>query len=129
MTYVHIHMRIQNNTGKGPQSAMWKQLQNAFSVLEKDFKKLDVEGDGLIDYQELAKVVPLVDKHVRVGLLARLQNAFGFADADKSKTLDFFEFMFMTFQLTQDGSYQQVVKSVDPGTVKLTMMGVYKCYM
>ena len=45
------------------------------------------------------------------GCMSRLQYAMTIADTDKSGGLDFFEFIFLMFMMTQKGTYIDMVSS------------------
>ncbi len=129
-TYIHTytHTHIHTHSGRSDQSEMWKQLQRAFTVMEQDFKKFDQSGDGVLDYAELSGGIPPVKQEVQLSVLSRLQRAFDAVDGDGSRTLDFFEYMDLVFLFTNDGCYQMLVDSADPGVVKRSMMDVKMMY-
>lgn len=96
--------------------------------MEKDFKKFDKQADGVIDYTELTQGVPPVNKDVRLSVLSQLKATFEIVDQDCSHTLDFFEYMFLAFMLTDKGSYQFLVDSEDSAVVKKAMLELKKLY-
>ncbi len=107
---------------------MWKQLQSAFSVLEKDFKKFDAQGDGLVDYTEITKGIPPVDKDIQLSVLTRLLRAFRMVDLDRNGFLDFHEYMFLGLVLTDEGAYHLLVNSANCSIVKKTFLDIKKFY-
>jgi Ca2+-binding EF-hand superfamily protein len=116
--------------GKGQQGSTWKELRNAFEIVEQDFQKFDKNLDGLIDYKELSQGVPnSVEEHIRVGVLSRLHNAFITFDIDQSGDLNFFEYMFLCSYLTDTGSYHTLVSSANSALVKRMFLEVKRHYL
>ena len=48
---------------------------------------------------------------MQINIMSRLQYAMTIADTDKSGGLDFFEFIFLMFMMTQKGTYIDMVSS------------------
>eukprot|EP00282_Hemiselmis_andersenii_P023402 CAMPEP_0171996436 /NCGR_PEP_ID=MMETSP1041-20130122/125_1 /TAXON_ID=464988 /ORGANISM="Hemiselmis andersenii, Strain CCMP439" /LENGTH=725 /DNA_ID=CAMNT_0012649589 /DNA_START=304 /DNA_END=2481 /DNA_ORIENTATION=- len=104
------HLQHTQELAVGPESSTWIFLLRAFEVLEQDFEKFDKSGDGYIDYVELTMGIPLVDAHMRLHILARLEYKFKLVDQDKTNSADFYEFIYLGFLMTQDGSYHDLVE-------------------
>ncbi len=55
----------------------------------------------------------------RLAILSRLEHHFSHVDLDGSRTLDFFEYMYLSFLMTKSGSYIDFVQaSTNPSLVK-----------
>lgn len=94
----------------GQQSSTWIFLLRALEVLEQDFARFDKSGDGYIDYVELTMGLPLCAANQRLNIMTRLEYKFKQVDLDKTKTVDFYEFIYLGFLMTQDGSYHDLVE-------------------
>jgi len=58
-----------------------------------------------------------------------LENAFAQVDLDGSRTLDFFEFAYLTFMMTQNGAYHDLVtESKDSAKVKRAFIDIHTFY-
>jgi hypothetical protein len=80
--------------GIGENSQLWMELKEAFTTLQEDFCRFDVNGDQLVDYTEITNGIPVTRAgYDKVDILSRLQYAYSQVDLDKSGTLDFYEFM------------------------------------
>jgi hypothetical protein len=98
--------------GRGENSQLWKELRVAFGVLETDFKRFDKDGDQVVDYTEITKgIPPTTSNQARLDVLTRLEYAFLQVDVDGSRTLDFYEYMYLGFMMTQNGSYFDLVQN------------------
>lgn len=101
----------QNATkAKGDQSPTWQFLRSAFKVLETDFARFDQSGDNYIDYSELSMGVPQRAGFERFQILSRLEHKFKLVDVDKSHAVDFYEFLYLGFLMTQEGCYSDLVE-------------------
>mmetsp|Transcript_53909 Transcript_53909/g.109921 ORF Transcript_53909/g.109921 Transcript_53909/m.109921 type:complete len:705 (-) Transcript_53909:236-2350(-) len=95
--------------GTGEDSSTWKFFKEAFLVMESDFLRFDKSGDGYIDYSELTLAVPDIRGAEKLQILCRLENKFKQVDMDGTKTVDFFEFIYLGLLMSQDGSYSDLV--------------------
>jgi hypothetical protein len=116
--------------GKGEHSTLWQELKVAFRVLEDDFKNFDSNKDGLVDYTEISVgIPPSKSNHERLSILTKLEHAFAQVDMDQSRTLDFFEYMYLGFQLTQSSSYFELVPQTHGAAhVKKCFIDINKYY-
>lgn len=116
--------------GIGAQGSLWNQLRGAFLILQDDFKNFDSNGDGLVDYTEISKGIPQTKcNQERLAILSRLEHAFATVDLDQSRTLDFFEYMYLGFQLTQSSSYFELVPQTHGASeVKKCFLEINKHY-
>jgi Ca2+-binding EF-hand superfamily protein len=94
----------------GNQSLAWVFLSGAFVVLEKDFSNFDKDNNGYIDYKELTIGVPSKEGAARFDVISRLEFIFDMVDLDRSKSIDFYEFLYLVFVTTRDGSYSDLVE-------------------
>ena len=84
----------------GEQSALWKQLREAFLVLQQDFNRFDANGDKLVDKTEITAGIPVTKIGAdKVNIISRLEFAFSQVDLDHSNTLDFYEFVYLSFMI------------------------------
>ena len=104
----------------GAQSATFKSLVKGFEVLETDFKRIDLNRNGTLVFEELLSEVSVIGSaSARIDFISRLQAAFHRVDMDGSKGLDFYEFMLLTLHVSTDGAYSVLIsKSRDPAAVK-----------
>jgi hypothetical protein len=116
--------------GIGSQGSLWNQLKEAFQVLQDDFKNFDTNGDGLVDYTEISMGIPPTKcNQERLAILTRLEHAFQTVDLDQSRSLDFFEYMYLGFQLTQSSSYFELVPQTQGASqVKKCFLEINKHY-
>jgi hypothetical protein len=116
--------------GRGENSPLWKELKMAFKVLEDDFKRFDKDGDFLVDYTEITMgIPPTASNFTRLDVLTRLEYAFSQVDVDGSRTLDFYEYMYLGFMMTQNGSYHDLVQtSTGSAQVKKCFVALHKYY-
>jgi len=104
--------------GVGEKSALWMQLKSAFKVLEEDFVRFDRNGDKMVDYTEITMGIPNTTSNAaRLEILSRLEHAFAQVDLDQSRSLDFYEYMYLGFMMTQSGSYNDLVTASNGSTV------------
>eukprot|EP00290_Baffinella_frigidus_P029703 CAMPEP_0180233240 /NCGR_PEP_ID=MMETSP0987-20121128/27965_1 /TAXON_ID=697907 /ORGANISM="non described non described, Strain CCMP2293" /LENGTH=702 /DNA_ID=CAMNT_0022199035 /DNA_START=35 /DNA_END=2143 /DNA_ORIENTATION=- len=116
--------------GVGEQSPFWKELVKSFQTLEEDFARFDINGDDMLEYTEITRGIP-VNKagYDRLDILSRLEFAFSQVDLDHSRSLDFFEFAYLSFMMTQNGAYNDLVaNSSDSQTVKKCFMNIHTFY-
>eukprot|EP00283_Hemiselmis_rufescens_P004628 CAMPEP_0173421310 /NCGR_PEP_ID=MMETSP1357-20121228/2466_1 /TAXON_ID=77926 /ORGANISM="Hemiselmis rufescens, Strain PCC563" /LENGTH=715 /DNA_ID=CAMNT_0014384213 /DNA_START=46 /DNA_END=2193 /DNA_ORIENTATION=+ len=110
--------------GVGEKSALWQELRGAFQVLEEDFVRFDRNGDNMVDYTEITMGIPNTTSNAaRLEILSRLEHAFSQVDIDQSRSLDFYEYMYLGFMMTQSGSYNDLVSSSTGSTI------VKKCFI
>lgn len=102
--------KSQGSKAKGEESPTWKFLKQAFNVLEADFARFDQSGDNYIDYSELSMGVPQRAGFERFQILSRLEHKFKLVDVDKSHAVDFYEFLYLGFLMTQEGCYSDLVE-------------------
>ena len=95
----------------GDQSVAWIFLSGAFIILEKDFSNFDKDNNGYIDYKELTIGVPSKEGAARFDVISRLEFIFDMVDLDRSKSIDFYEFLYLVFVTTRDGSYSDLVEA------------------
>ena len=109
---------------------LWSQLQAAFKVIEIDFIGFDKDGDRCVDYKEITMCVPASRPgYDRLDILSRLQNHFNSVDIDGDRTLDFYEFCYLGFMMTQDGAYGDFVEfSKDSCVVKKCFVDLHSFY-
>mmetsp|Transcript_63233 Transcript_63233/g.144825 ORF Transcript_63233/g.144825 Transcript_63233/m.144825 type:complete len:720 (-) Transcript_63233:37-2196(-) len=116
--------------GTGEQSQLWVELKEAFTTLDEDFCRFDANGDRLVDYTEITNGIPVTRAgYDKVDILSRLQYAYSQVDLDKSGTLDFYEFMYLTFMMTQNGAYHDLVtESKGSRMVKRCFINIHQHY-
>jgi Ca2+-binding EF-hand superfamily protein len=115
-------------SGTGERSPLWMGLQDAFKVLEQDFHNFDTDKDGLVRVCDIENGV-YMRKTERAKFAARLQSKLPHVQAQFSQQLDFFEYMFLAFMMTQDGSYLDLVpKSSNSSMVKKCFIDLYAQY-
>ena len=95
----------------GEESVAWIFLNKAFVTLEQDFSKFDKDDNGYIDYKELTIGVPSKEGAARFDVISRLEFIFDMVDLDRSKSIDFYEFLYLVFITTRDGSYSDLVEA------------------
>lgn len=67
--------------------------------------------------------------YARLEILSRLEHAFSLVDIDQSRTLDFYEYMYLGFMMTQTGSYHDLVQtSRGSAQVKKCFIDLHKYY-
>ncbi len=103
---------------------------SAFKALEADFTAMDSDNSNLVELGELTRAIAA--HHVsatKIEIIGRLEWFFKEADLDGSGAIDFFEFIFLIFLLTQDGSYKEFVDSAtDPAVVKKCFIAMRQIY-
>mmetsp|Transcript_17249 Transcript_17249/g.33852 ORF Transcript_17249/g.33852 Transcript_17249/m.33852 type:complete len:712 (+) Transcript_17249:124-2259(+) len=116
--------------GTGSKSNLWQELSAAFKVLEDDFCRFDKNGDQMVDFTEITMGIPATFSNAaRFEILTRLEYAFGQVDIDQSRTLDFFEYMYLGFMMTQSGSYRDLVhESQGTSVVKCCFIDIHTNY-
>jgi len=114
----------------GAESAMWKEMMAAFRILEEDFTRFDLDGDQLVDYTEItAGIPPTRVGQDKVDILSRLEYAYSQVDLDRSGTLDYYEFMYLSFMMTQNGAYHDLVEeSKGSKAVKKCFINIHTYY-
>ena len=114
----------------GEQSALWKQLREAFLVLQQDFNRFDANGDKLVDKTEITAGIPVTKIGAdKVNIISRLEFAFSQVDLDHSNTLDFYEFVYLSFMMTQNGAYHDMVEQSTGATaVKRAFIDIHSYY-
>mmetsp|Transcript_68556 Transcript_68556/g.142951 ORF Transcript_68556/g.142951 Transcript_68556/m.142951 type:complete len:708 (+) Transcript_68556:11-2134(+) len=116
--------------GEGEQSPLWNELKTAFAVLQEDFSRFDKNGNDVVDFEEITSALPInrigTDK---IDIITRLEIAFLQVDLDQSRSLDFYEFMYLTFMMTQNGSYHDLVaESTGSALVKNAFIHIHSFY-
>lgn len=86
---------------EGVKSSTWIFLLRALEVLEQDFARFDKSGDGYIDYVELTMGLPMCDANQKLSIMTRLEYKFKQVDLDHTNTVDFYEFIYLGFLMTQ----------------------------
>eukprot|EP00960_Hanusia_phi_P049504 759579-Hanusia_phi.AAC.3 len=111
-------------------SRLWISLEQAFHYLEEDFNRFDTNGDMLVDFVEITQGIPLTCQGTdKVSILSRLEYAYKQVDFDRSGTLDFYEFVYMSFMMTQNGSYHELVEhSQGSQIVKKSFIDIHTFY-
>mmetsp|Transcript_8200 Transcript_8200/g.27551 ORF Transcript_8200/g.27551 Transcript_8200/m.27551 type:complete len:590 (+) Transcript_8200:528-2297(+) len=114
----------------GENSEFWKELNSAFSVLEADFVRFDQDRNGFVDYTEITNAIPPTRPgYDRLDTLSRLQHAFHQVDLNQDQTLDFYEFCYLCFMMTQNGSYLDLVHQTEGAAkVKKAFINIHTCY-
>eukprot|EP00295_Goniomonas_pacifica_P041584 CAMPEP_0176000888 /NCGR_PEP_ID=MMETSP0108-20121206/58059_1 /TAXON_ID=195067 ORGANISM="Goniomonas pacifica, Strain CCMP1869" /NCGR_SAMPLE_ID=MMETSP0108 /ASSEMBLY_ACC=CAM_ASM_000204 /LENGTH=663 /DNA_ID=CAMNT_0017333415 /DNA_START=9 /DNA_END=2000 /DNA_ORIENTATION=- len=115
------------------QAPLQGQLQQCFANLERDFQMFDQDRSNCIDLAELTQGVTVQrPSSERLDILTRIEYYFRMVDVDRSETIDFFEFMYLAFLITQNGSYRDLVDNAsNPAAVKecfMTLRAAYKKY-
>jgi hypothetical protein len=114
----------------GPRSTFWVQLRDAFLVLERDFSKLDIDQNGVIDYAELTNGVQALVGEERLRILARLEYKFNKVDLDHSRSVDFYEYLHLSLLMIQDGSYSDLRQDTsNRSVIKRTLLDVHRYYV
>lgn len=106
---IHDAMPLAVEGDQGAGSPSWLFLTQAFEVLEEDFTRFDLSGDGTIDYSELTQGIPSSNGDDKLDIITRLEYKFKKVDKDDTQTVDFFEFCYLALMMTQDGSYRDLV--------------------
>eukprot|EP00960_Hanusia_phi_P076277 768537-Hanusia_phi.AAC.15 len=121
---------IQGSSAVGENSEFWKELKVAFSVLEADFVRFDQDKNGFVDYAEITQAIPATrPRYDRLDTLSRLEHAFHQVDLNQDQTLDYFEFCYLCFMMTQNGSYLDLVDQTEGAThVKKAFINIHTCY-
>mmetsp|Transcript_17739 Transcript_17739/g.44683 ORF Transcript_17739/g.44683 Transcript_17739/m.44683 type:complete len:584 (-) Transcript_17739:108-1859(-) len=115
--------------GVGEKSVLWQELQGAFQVLEDDFVRFDRNGDKVVDYTEITMGIPNTTSNAaRLEILSRLEHAFSQVDLDQSRSLDFYEYMYLGFMMTQSGSYNDLANSNGSTIVKRCFIDIHTNY-
>ena len=116
------------NVGEG--SALWKELSEAYKVLEQDFKHFDTNKDNVVDYDEITRGFPAArTAQEKVNILSRLEYAYSQVDLDGSGSLDFYEFVYLSFMMTQNGSYHDLVEDTTGAQkVKKAFIDIHSFY-
>lgn len=118
------------STGVGENSTFWKELDEAFNTLEQDFTRFDKDGNLLVDYTEITQGIPITTAgYGKLDILTRLQHAFDQVDVDQSRTLDYYEFQYLCFMMTQNGAYHDLVaESTNSRIVKKAFIDIHTFY-
>eukprot|EP00286_Rhodomonas_abbreviata_P020854 CAMPEP_0181297642 /NCGR_PEP_ID=MMETSP1101-20121128/5351_1 /TAXON_ID=46948 /ORGANISM="Rhodomonas abbreviata, Strain Caron Lab Isolate" /LENGTH=705 /DNA_ID=CAMNT_0023402597 /DNA_START=27 /DNA_END=2144 /DNA_ORIENTATION=- len=118
------------SSGTGENSQFWKELTRAFSVLEEDFIRFDKDKNRLVDFTEITQAIPVTTAgYGKLDILTRLEHAFCQVDIDGNRTLDFYEFMYLCFMMTQNGAYHDLVaESTGSKIVKGCFINIHKFY-
>jgi hypothetical protein len=105
-------------------------VANCAQVLEDDFNRFDKGGDKTVDYVEITMgIPPTTSNAARLEILSRLEHAFAQVDVDHSRTLDFYEYMYLGFMMTQNGSYHDLVsQSEGSALVKRCFIDLHTYY-
>jgi len=132
-TYSSLQNKTMNDPlvrGTGEQSVLWQQLVVAFKVLEDDFNRFDTNGDKLVDKTEITAGIPVTRLGAdKVNIISRLEFAFSQVDLDRSNTLDFYEFIYLSFMMTQNGAYHDMVEQSTGAThVKKAFIDIHSFY-
>jgi Ca2+-binding EF-hand superfamily protein len=112
--------------GRPEQSPLWIRLENAFQVLEMDFKLFDVNKDGLVDVRHIYNVIPATTPSERELCMSRIQSKLpyvGLGAQAQGSSLDFFQYVLLGMYMTQDGSYLDLQPSSTNASV------VKRCFM
>lgn len=114
----------------GEASEWCKGLKDAFSILESDFETYDSDGNGRVDLAEIVKGGKVLGgREDRLDFISRMQHNLMKVDLDRSGDLDFWQFCFLAFLMTMDGSYNDLVLHTKDATiVKKSMIGVQQLF-
>jgi Ca2+-binding EF-hand superfamily protein len=93
---------------EGVKSSTWIFLLRALEVLEQDFARFDKSGDGYIDYVELTMGLPMCDANQKLSIMTRLEYKFKQVDLDHTNTVDFYEFIYLGFLMTQVETFSAI---------------------
>ena len=88
-TYSTLQTKLVSSphTGAGDKSRLWRELREAFTVLQQDFNRFDTNGDKLVDRTEITAGIPVTRQGAdKVNIISRLE--FAFSQVDLNKTLD-----------------------------------------
>jgi Ca2+-binding EF-hand superfamily protein len=132
-TYIKDNSRCLKSSsvpGKGENSALWIRIENAFKILELDFDMLDADHDGLLSVKEIYNAIPSTKTgQERSDFMARLSSKLECVQAQYSRQMDFFEYMFLGLIVTRDGSYTDLQpKSKNAAVVKKFFMLMHESY-
>eukprot|EP00960_Hanusia_phi_P060095 764404-Hanusia_phi.AAC.2 len=114
----------------GENSKFWRELNAAYNVLEQDFNHFDTNKDHVVDYDEITRGFPAArTAQEKVNILSRLEYAYSQVDLDGSGSLDFFEFVYLSFMMTQNGSYHDLVEDTTGAQkVKKAFIDIHSFY-
>ena len=130
--YAQAGKDVSNPTagGTGEASKVWQSLKQAFKALEGDFARLDINGDTFISRAEIAQGVPATKTgKEKMDILTRLSYAWSQVDIDGNGYLDFFEFVYLGFLMTQNGSYHDLIEDcTNAGRVKRAYIDIHGFY-
>jgi len=113
--------------GWGEESPFWKELVKSFKTLEEDFGRFDINGDNMLEYTEITKGIPVHKAgYDKLDILSRLEFAFSQVQKQIDGRLDFFEFCYLSFMMTQNGAYQDLVaESSNSQAVKKCFINIH----
>jgi Ca2+-binding EF-hand superfamily protein len=120
--------------GSAPQKAEKENLKDllvrAFKSLEEDFGRMDVDGSCVIELSEMTKAIgAMMPGRSKIDIISRIEHYFHEVDLDGSGAIDFYEYLFFVYLLTQDGSYKEVLDAAtDAATVKKAFMVLRSSY-
>jgi len=90
-------------------SAWIHEMARSYQALEADFLSNDADGNGRITLEELMDHSAQTNKGCKVDFAARIQLHMPQVDTDRSGDLDFWQFCFLAFLMSMDGSYSELV--------------------
>eukprot|EP00162_Nutomonas_longa_P014912 comp22133_c0_seq4/m.51723 comp22133_c0_seq4/g.51723 ORF comp22133_c0_seq4/g.51723 comp22133_c0_seq4/m.51723 type:complete len:541 (-) comp22133_c0_seq4:140-1762(-) len=129
-TRTRTQVRRGSTASRPEDTDLWKMLEKAFQLVQQDFARFDVDGDNAVDIHEMTSAMKDKSSGELIQNISNLQRLFSLVDVDGSGFIDFREFLYLVYELTQDGSYRSVVeKAADAAAVKSAFNYLRSCYV